>query len=69
MHWTTLSDAEVFAGFGDPPRVSYEEAVIGHARLVIARQPNGKAVIERLISPYARDYLRPEWQPGMPFSG
>ncbi|GLG00621.1 hypothetical protein Alches_06600 [Alicyclobacillus hesperidum subsp. aegles] len=69
MHWTTLSDAEIFAGWNEPPQVSYEEAVVGQARLIIARQSNGKAVIERLISPYASDYLRPDWQPGMPFYG
>ncbi|GMA61500.1 hypothetical protein GCM10025859_19400 [Alicyclobacillus fastidiosus] len=40
---------------------------MGHAVLVVNRTPNGEATISRVISPRASDYLRPDWQPGMPF--
>lgn len=71
MHWTTLSDAEIFAmpqaTSVDGSTGTTEEITVGHAVLVVTRAASGEATISRVISPRASDYLRPEWQPGMPF--
>lgn len=71
MHWTILSDYEVF-GDGAVQNsfdtdMSYEEVSVGPAILVVARGTDGHSTITRVISPNPKDYLRPEWQPGMPY--
>lgn len=69
MHWTTLSDYEIFADSVALDQMSnhvqQEEITVGDALLIVERDANGHAIIHRLVSPRASDYLRPEWQPGM----
>lgn len=68
MHWTTLADSEIFATNAPPVgqvEQQIEEIVTGRARLVVTRGLDGRAVISRVISPVPKDYLKPEWQPGM----
>ncbi|WAH35350.1 YlzJ-like family protein [Alicyclobacillus dauci] len=71
MHWTILSDYEIFAS--NPPESSAasrtEEIRVGDALLIVERTVDGHATIQRVISPKAADYLRAEWQPGMPYQG
>lgn len=71
MHWTILSEHEVFANamFAEPAHNVTEEVMVGQARLILARAADGTATITRLISPHAKDYLREDWQPGMPYRG
>lgn len=71
MHWTILSEYEVFANAtpAEAEHNAVEEVMVGHARLILARAADGTATITRLISPHARDYLREDWQPGMPYRG
>lgn len=70
MHWTTLSDLEIFAT-NDVSRereMSWqEERLSGQARICITRYRDGRAVVDRLISPVPADYLNPRWQPGTVF--
>ncbi|WP_067617056.1 YlzJ-like family protein [Alicyclobacillus acidiphilus] len=70
MHWTTLSDVEIFTWPNEQNAVAAgvrQEVVMGHARLIVLRQADGTATVERLISPYPGDYLNPAWQPGQPY--
>lgn len=63
LHWSIRPFADVMDGF-EPPVV--EEVTFGSATMLISTV-NGASRIERLISPIPSDYLRAEWQPGMPF--
>lgn len=69
MHWTILSDYDVFQEDGTQSSTDdhFEEISIGAATLVISRQADGSATVTRLISPLPSDYLRQEWQPGTPY--
>ncbi|EPZ46208.1 YlzJ-like family protein [Alicyclobacillus acidoterrestris] len=72
MHWTTLSDSEIFATPTSSQSASdtvTEEVTVGDAILVLTRSAKtGEATVSRVISPRASDYLRPDWQPGMPYT-
>lgn len=71
MHWTTLSDTEIFTWPAPSEHVwpIREEIALDDVRLVVLRQADGTSVIERVISPRPSDYLNPNWQPGKPYRG
>lgn len=60
--WSVVDAAAVF-DTGEH-REALREVVFGHVTMMVSPQDNGMGKIERLISPNALDYLKPEWQPG-----
>jgi len=60
--WSVV-DASVVFDTGEVPSTQREVAVAG-VRMLVTPQENGMARVDRLISPNALDYLKPEWQPG-----
>lgn len=71
MHWTVLSDYEIFEDKGTVQQQGQhvEEVHVGPATLILSRQADGSATVVRLISPSASDYLRADWQPGALYQG
>lgn len=57
----------VFGQDGASPPVWEEVELAGGGRVILRREPGGRAVVERVISTEPRDYLDPTLQPGMPF--
>jgi len=58
----------VFSRDGETrPRVWEEMESDGARRVLVRRDGDGRAVIERIISTEPRDYLDPALQPGRPY--
>ena len=65
LHWTVLNEFDVWMNPEDQSKApKYKELERDGATLVVQPLENGKGRLERLISPRASDYLKPEWQPG-----
>ncbi len=65
MIWSIVPSEFIFQGYYEPPAQGKKETLhISGVTMIVEVTGFGQAKIERLISPYARDYLRPEWMPG-----
>lgn len=64
LHWTILNENDVFANSLENTIAPSIEIKRGQAILLVQSRKDGTGSIERLISPLASDYLRPELQPG-----
>lgn len=78
MLWTIVPIEWVLAE--EPPGVDWSagqaavapvlaEVTIGSGRVVLETGPDGRARVHRVLSTDPADYLRPELQPGSPWTG
>ena len=65
LHWTVLSEHDVFGQQSETGPKEYKEITEGNKVLIVEMMPDGRGKLERLISPCPNDYLNTKWQPGM----
>ncbi len=65
MIWSIIPNEFIFRELDDkPPQVEKQTLHIQGVTMIVEVTGFGEARIERLLSPYPRDYLKPEWMPG-----
>ena len=65
MIWSIVPTEFIFQSAESQPTQAKKETLhIGGVTMIVEVTGFGQAKIERLISPYPRDYLKPEWMPG-----
>ncbi len=65
MIWSIVPSEFIFQNLYEPPTQGKKETLhVGGVVMVVEVTGFGQAKIERLISPNAGDYLKPEWMPG-----
>lgn len=53
----------VYEGY-DQMKLNYRELQLGHITMVVEQLTETEGRVVRIISPYANDYLNPQYQPG-----
>lgn len=62
MLWTVVPEQLIF---DEDDNFSVAEMNVGNVTVVVQVGADGSKRVQRLLSTNPRDYLRPEWQPGI----